>query len=88
MWQLGQQGLLCVLGGVTDPLPVLLFGSFIRIRHWVACSLGCQNQSDWSIQSSMYIQTSLMISQRIYKNTCRMHFNAKDWRVTMVFVVH
>ena len=45
-----------VFGGVSDSLPVLLFGAFLQIRHRKACSLGCQKMTEWSIQKQ-YVHT-------------------------------
>jgi hypothetical protein len=44
-----QPGKVNVWGGVADPLPVLLFDSFLCIKHRVGCSLNCSPQTEWTI---------------------------------------
>jgi hypothetical protein len=47
--QLTQPGTVNVWSGVSDPLPVLLYGSFLRIKNRVACSLNCSPPKEWTI---------------------------------------
>jgi hypothetical protein len=47
--QLTQPHTVNVWGGVADPLPVLLYDSFLCIKHRKACSFNCSPQTEWTI---------------------------------------